>query len=340
MDPVAMEYAVMAGLERENQALRDLILDMHRLLQNKDAEIALKFRLLQARERENAQARLRLAGLEAAVANHPFGPAPMAPNVAAAETHNATERTFGRNLLLRLNSAAQASEALQRPAELAHLGCMDITSKAFTPTQAPAYKASPARKSPAPLTFGAEEALASPIVERGASHPVSPAATPVPNKRLAIVDPSSGKQIEIEPSAGNSRVKPTLVDIQALSNSGRPSTLSSEQEQASQATHAAAPLLQLPPVMAGAPPLPGMGLPAGAPPPAAPGFLQPPPPLAPGALPNLPPPGLMHGLPGPPGYLPSPGPLPGLPGYPPHPGTMPNLSPLGSPLGALPPRRL
>lgn len=328
----------MAGLERENQALRDLILDMHRLLQNKDAEVALKYRLLQARERENSQARLRLAGLEAAVAKYPVSASPIAPSVAATETRNVTERTFGRNMLLRLNSACQASEALERPAELAHLGCMDLTSKAFTPTQAPAYKASPSRKSPAPLVLGAEEASASPAAEPfgqaqadgDASNPVSPASTPVPNKRFAIVDPNSGKQIEIERSTGNSRVKPTLVDVQALSDSSRPRTLSSELEQASQAANAAPPLLQLPPVMAGAPPLhlPGLGLPAGAPPPPAPGFLHPPPPLAA----NLPPPGLMHGLPGPPGYLPPPGTLPGL--LHPPPGPVPNLSPLVSPLGS------
>ncbi|CAK0814692.1 unnamed protein product, partial [Prorocentrum cordatum] len=66
MDPASPECVRMIALERENQALRDQVRDLQHLLQVKDQESALKYSLLQAKERENAQARARLQLIEAA----------------------------------------------------------------------------------------------------------------------------------------------------------------------------------------------------------------------------------------------------------------------------------
>lgn len=328
MESAASEYAVMVGLERENQALRDLVLNMQRVLQSKDSEIAIKYHMLQAREKENTQARIRLAGLEAHAAHHPESAAPTSPNFAAAESQQVSESIIDRNLLLRMNSAAQTSETQKKPSELANLGCRGLNSEAMTPSRAIISRAHLDAKSPAPLVIDEEEgsattAQSTKMQADAASATETPSSPSIPSKRLAIVDPSSGKQIEVE-CASNSRVKPTLIDIQELSDSSRPRF--SGGGQTSQESPAATPLLQLPPVLAGAPPLPGNGPPLGTAPAHMPGFGHPglpPPLLPPGVPPSLPPPGLVHGL-------------RGLSGYPPHPGLVPGLSPLGSPLGVPP----
>lgn len=99
------------GLERENQALRDQVADLQQLLQIKDTEIALKYRLLQSKERENALARARLQWAEAYI-----------PQMLAADSRRATG-VFTRTDLLRLNGALKALGELDKPAETKHLTC-------------------------------------------------------------------------------------------------------------------------------------------------------------------------------------------------------------------------
>jgi len=53
----------------------------------------------------------------------------------------------------------------------------------------------------------------------------SPKQTPMtPSKRLAIVDPITGKQIEVKPSPEGSRCKPTLISLEAIAEGRSPMT--------------------------------------------------------------------------------------------------------------------
>jgi len=316
MEPAAIDYARMVGLERENQALRDQIQDFQRLLQNKDAEITLKYHLLQARERENAQARLRLAGLEAhlaqaagaAAAAASSAPAPSAPDEAAddQEKPEGDQRTLERSLLLRFNSVPGASE---RPSELRHLGCVGVGETRLTEAKADSSAAAEPEASVASAHSEVPEARGE--AEKPAQAP------PTPNKRLAIVDPSSGKQIEVSPTSSATKMKPTLSSLEAIS-----ATSDSSRHRSAEGSQApsgvAAPPLTLPPVVAGAPPGSQASRLLSSSPPALHAGALSSPSMASLGVPGLPPPGLVQGMPGLPGYPPFAPPLPGL-GLPPPP---------------------
>mmetsp|Transcript_48126 Transcript_48126/g.136728 ORF Transcript_48126/g.136728 Transcript_48126/m.136728 type:complete len:557 (-) Transcript_48126:58-1728(-) len=194
--------------------------------------------------------------------------------------------------------------------------------------EAPASKAPPVKKQPPPaldLPGEAEASAAAPpgnasssaadLAKKAEEERERPVPTPTPSKRMAIVDPGTGKEIEVRPSTEVSKQKPTLISIEAIEGSGRPSGAPLPPTKAPPLSPAgpSAPPLTLPPVVAGAPPqlrapcgVPPYpsGLPSGPPP-------RPGPMPAPGALPSMP---LFPPLPGlPPGYPMTPGHLAGWP---------------------------
>lgn len=103
-------YARLLALEGESQALRDQIRDMQQLLQVKDSEISLKFQLIHAKDRENAQARARLQWLEFSARQAEAGAAKAAC-------------TFDREVLLGINSALCTLGLVGKPEALEHLSC-------------------------------------------------------------------------------------------------------------------------------------------------------------------------------------------------------------------------
>mmetsp|Transcript_67642 Transcript_67642/g.171236 ORF Transcript_67642/g.171236 Transcript_67642/m.171236 type:complete len:569 (+) Transcript_67642:80-1786(+) len=152
------------------------------------------------------------------------------------------------------------------------------------------------------------------LIEENKERPVQ-----TPSKRLAIVDPASGKEIEVTPNTEVSKIKPTMVSVESISEGRK-----KERPPLSPAGPLAPPLT-LPPVVAGAPP---QMRPPLVPPYACPSL----PPGAPtagmpsGALPPMPAVPGLQGLP--PGFPPPPG-----PGWPPPP---PGGTPSGLP-GSMPP---
>lgn len=296
------DVARTASLERENEALREQLIDLQTLLQVKDTEIAFKYHLLQAKDRENASARSRVQWLEVAiqsasaalaVATASLGPersanerfkaavegadcaAPKTPQRAvpktpgsaapsappsAAPSPSAAAGTPGNRRKGRGGSASGRS-ALTTPSE-APSGPRAATGA--TATGASSTTSSPNRRQPQPLDdLGVDEVgivqrtappqepppapppatdkgtprkkplpCASPSTsKRRPFEDLSPANSPLvntpvatPSKRLAIVDPSSGKEIEVLPKTESSRVKPTLVSMDTFSEPrpGRP----------------------------------------------------------------------------------------------------------------------
>lgn len=133
------------------------------------------------------------------------------------------------------------------------------TQQAARTPECVASKSSPTKRSPPPALDQLEEdtkastepcradgaAVATPNKRLDMQPAVTPTATP--SKRLAIVDPNTGKSIEVTPVADASRTKPTLISLEAISEGRSQLPLSP--------AGPAAPPLTLPPVVAGAPPL-------------------------------------------------------------------------------------
>jgi len=93
--------------------LHEQIRDLQSLLQLKDSEIALKYRLLQAKERENAHARARAQWLEVSL-----------KQAADLEAVRGMSK-YSRDSLLRFNTALHVLNLVPRPSQLAHLSCGD-----------------------------------------------------------------------------------------------------------------------------------------------------------------------------------------------------------------------
>jgi len=172
MEAAAAEYTRMLCLERENQALRDQIRDLQSLVQVKDSEITLKYHLLQAKERENTQARSRLQWLEASI-----------KQAADAEALRILSSSFDRNQLLRFNSALKTLGLVDRPFDLVHLTCAEREDEdPETPSKDSPFRDKQQAKTPSTAGKKAREALREAAVEGAGGTPLSSpspgAATP------------------------------------------------------------------------------------------------------------------------------------------------------------------
>mmetsp|Transcript_20825 Transcript_20825/g.62032 ORF Transcript_20825/g.62032 Transcript_20825/m.62032 type:complete len:488 (+) Transcript_20825:93-1556(+) len=150
-------------------------------------------------------------------------------------------------------------------------------------------KSSPAKKPPPLSSLDGDE---EPNAQRTGATPSKGELASTPSKRMAIVDPVSGKEIDIIPKTEHSRIKPTLISLAAISEGdlARSGLVTSPPPTTSPTTPAnlnglASPPLNMPPVLPAAP-LPQQAAPA-----ALSSYgLTAPPPFAPGAGPPVPPP--------------------------------------------------
>eukprot|EP00747_Dinoflagellata_sp_TGD_P022617 gnl/TRDRNA2_/TRDRNA2_129229_c0_seq4.p1 gnl/TRDRNA2_/TRDRNA2_129229_c0~~gnl/TRDRNA2_/TRDRNA2_129229_c0_seq4.p1 ORF type:complete len:462 (+),score=85.77 gnl/TRDRNA2_/TRDRNA2_129229_c0_seq4:132-1517(+) len=289
MEQPAAEQARLAALERENQALRDQVRDLQHLIQVKDGEIALQCHLLHSKEAENAQISIereqRRLSDKAVATQQPAGAA-------------CSSDAISREKLLRCYSSLQHSGSLTQPTELGSLTSQERDdADVLRPTPrssgsedhgppTPSSQKAPKTPSKAPTAGG----MASPTPDVPHAEDLAPVHTP--NKRMAIVNPNTGKHIEVSPTEERSRQKPTLISLEAIAEgrSAMPQGPTSPNGGDSSTP------LTLPPVVAGAPPLSSI-TPMRTPPPAYPGGTAPAAPYPGGmpaagasATPGMPPP--------------------------------------------------